>query len=303
MDATRISSSTGPASDAASVQPWHGHHGDHGRSRVDQDHDVDRGPGDRFTSSSQRAFGQDAEDAGLFSVSSVSFFSAAATFFLAQTSPSSASQASTASAAATSASVNPTTSAAAPAASVTPPTTTAPAASATSDAAAPTTTQVTHVTQPAVAVPASSAPTTSGSTAAQNSDSNSQNPLQALNNSLAALGLNQQEIQAFDQIASFIQAVSPTAFADLVNGLQTLAQQVTQAAAAPSTQSGSTAAASGTSSASDSASGDAGATATAVPATGSGTTSTGSGSAVSASNGQRRAGDKRKSGLQRRNAG
>jgi len=133
-------------------------------------------------------------------------------------------------------------------------------------------------------VVAPSTPTVGGSTTAPTADSNSQNPLQALNNSLAALGMNQQEIQAFDQIASFIQAVSPAAFADLVSGLHALAQEVTQAAAAaaaPSTQSDSTAAApSSTGSASDSAS----TSASAVPAASTGTTSTGTASAASASN-------------------
>jgi hypothetical protein len=256
VDATKVSSLAGPASNDTSIQPWQNHREWSRHSRVDADHDGNSGEGDRFTSSSQGGSGQDAQDAGLFTVSSVSFFSAAATFFLAQTS--SANQASTA-------------------------TTSAP--SATSDTTSPTSNevapaQVTPVTQPATVVAAPSSPV-SGSTAAPTADSNSQNPLQALNNSLAALGLSQQEIQAFDQIASFIQAVSPTAFADLVNGLQALAQQVTQAAAtaAPSTQSDSTAAApSSTESASDSAS------TSAVSAASTGTTSTGVASAASASN-------------------
>jgi hypothetical protein len=46
------------------------------------------------------------------------------------------------------------------------------------------------------------------------------------------LGLTQQQIQAFDQVASFINSVSPGAFSDLVNQLQSLAQEVSQGAAA-----------------------------------------------------------------------
>lgn len=278
VDTTRVSSLAGPASNDTSIQPWQSHHAWSRHSRVDADHDGDRGEGDRFTSSSQAGSGQDAQDAGLFTVSSVSFFSAAATFFLTQTSPSSAGQASTATTSAPSASSN---SAASTGAPVTPAVQSTTAAPATTADSAATSTAVTSVTQPTTSASVSSAPTVSSSTAAPAADSNTQNPLQALNNSLAALGLNQQEIQAFDQIASFIQAVSPAAFADLVNGLQALAQQVTQAAAtaAPSTQSDSTAATpSSAGSASDSAS------TSAVPAAISGTTSTGTASAASASN-------------------
>ncbi len=286
MDATRVSSLAGPASNDTSIQPWQNHHEWSRHSRVDADHDGDHGQGDRFTSSRQAGSGQDAEDAGLFTVSSVAFFSAAATFFLAQTSPSSG-QASTATASATSASPNSTASTGAPVTPVVQSTTAAPATGASSDATPTSTqvtpTQVTPVTQPVTVVAVPSTPTVSGSTAVPATDSNNQNPLQALNNSLAALGLSQQEIQAFDQIASFIQAVSPAAFADLVSGLQALAQQVTQAAtaAAPTTQSANTAATpSSTGSASDSAT----SSTSAVPAASTGTTSTGAATAGSASN-------------------
>jgi hypothetical protein len=282
VDATRVASLAGPASNDTSIQPWQSHHAWSRHSRVEAGHDGDPGQGDRFTSSSQRGSAQDAEDAGLFTVNSVSFFSAAATFFLAQTSPSSASQASTATTSAPSASSNSTASTSAPVTPVVQSATASPATSADSDA---TPAAATSVTQPTTSTAVSSTPAVSGSTAAPAADSNSQNPLQALNNSLAALGLNQQEIQAFDQIASFIQAISPAAFADLVNGLQALAQQVTQAAtaAAPSAQSDNTAATpSSTGSASDSA--NTGASATAVPAASTGTTSTGTASAAPASN-------------------
>jgi hypothetical protein len=282
VDATRVSSLAGPASNDTSIQPWQSHHAWSRHSRVDADRDGDHGEGDRFTSSRQGGSGQDAEDAGLFTVTSVSFFSAAATFFLAQTSPSPASQASTATTSAPSASSNSTASTSAPVTPVGQSTTASPATSADSDA---TPAVATSVTQPTTSTAVSSTPSVSGSTAAPAADSNGQNPLQALNNSLAALGLSQQEIQAFDQIASFIQAVSPAAFADLVNGLQALAQQATQLAsvAAPTTQSANTVATpSSTGSASDGA--NTGASTTAVPATTSGTTSTGTASAASASN-------------------
>jgi hypothetical protein len=82
------------------------------------------------------------------------------------------------------------------------------------------------------------------------------------------LGLNQQEIQAFDQIASFIQAVSPAAFADLVSGLQALAQQVTQAAATAVPSSGTTS--TGTASAASASNTSAAPAASATPASSSG---------------------------------
>jgi hypothetical protein len=78
-------------------------------------------------------------------------------------------------------------------------------------------------TAPVTTVPVTTAPvTTSGSS------SNTQDPLQALNSALQTLGLSQQQIQAFDQVANFIQSVSPAAFADLVQQFQALAQQSSQ---------------------------------------------------------------------------
>ena len=73
-----------------------------------------------------------------------------------------------------------------------------------------------------------SIPTTNDSATAVASDSSQpQDPFQALNQALASLGLNQQEIQAFDQVASLINAISPSAFSQIVNTLQQLAQQST----------------------------------------------------------------------------
>jgi hypothetical protein len=62
---------------------------------------------------------------------------------------------------------------------------------------------------------------------------------------LQSLGLSQQQIQAFDQVANLINALSPATFADLVSQLQTLAQQASQGVqsstvAAPSTDTAST---------------------------------------------------------------
>jgi hypothetical protein len=49
--------------------------------------------------------------------------------------------------------------------------------------------------------------------------------------------MNSQQIQAFDQVASLIETLSPTAFSDLVGQFQQLAQQFTQASpATPSSQ-------------------------------------------------------------------
>jgi hypothetical protein len=61
-----------------------------------------------------------------------------------------------------------------------------------------------------------------------------QNAVQALNTALTSLGLNQQEIQAFDQVANLINSFSPTAFSDLVSQFQQLAQRLMQATSATS---------------------------------------------------------------------
>ena len=55
-----------------------------------------------------------------------------------------------------------------------------------------------------------------------------------LNASLAALGLSQDEITVVDRVAQLIKDFNPAAFADIINQLQALAQaQAPQAAAAP----------------------------------------------------------------------
>lgn len=67
-----------------------------------------------------------------------------------------------------------------------------------------------------------------------------------LNASLAALGLSQDEITVVDRVARLIKDFNPAAFTDIINQLQALAQvQAPQAAAAaaPATNAGATAAA------------------------------------------------------------
>jgi hypothetical protein len=51
---------------------------------------------------------------------------------------------------------------------------------------------------------------------------------QNFNNALATLGLNQQEIRGFDQIVPLIHAADPAAALNLVQGIESLAQQVSQ---------------------------------------------------------------------------
>ena len=96
---------------------------------------------------------------------------------------------------------------------------------------------------PVSSTDSATAPSTTGSSA----PTSTTDPLQALNNALQSLGLTQQQIQAFDQVASFINSVSPGAFSDLVNQLQSLAQEVSQGAAAVGSDPASASAAASTS--------------------------------------------------------
>jgi len=59
-----------------------------------------------------------------------------------------------------------------------------------------------------------------------------QNQLQVFNQALAALGLNNNDILKLDQIATLVNAFSPTAFTDLINQFRALAQQAAQLSAA-----------------------------------------------------------------------
>ena len=205
--------------------------------RADHDSDEDsRGASEsRFTPSGAS---QSNESAGTYQVTQVQFFSAAALFLLAQTGASSSSQP--------------------PSAATSSATGTSQAGD--SGAAAPAQTAPTNLPVAPAAVPqAGSQPvtpatgTTTSATTPGASTSSTPDPLQAFNSALQSLGLNQQQIAAFDQVASFINSLSPAIFADLVSQLQTLAQQGLQgsqsatgvsgdSAAIPSSSAGSTAA-------------------------------------------------------------
>jgi len=104
------------------------------------------------------------------------------------------------------------------------PTTTAPAAA--------------TVSQQVSATPAAQA-----ATAAVSGSANTQNQLQTLNASLAALGLSNADIQQIDQIASQTKDYSPSAYTSLALQFEASAQQAAQpspahAAAAASTNAG-----------------------------------------------------------------
>jgi hypothetical protein len=171
---------------------------------------------DHFTPSA--ATDQDhatAQAAGLFRASQITFFSAAADFLLAQTAPQTANPPAPAQAL-------PTAAPAAQAVSAVPPrepliplgpvATTAPSSP---GAAAPTDAGsggATNALASATAAPGS------------NSTASGLSQLQALNNALASLGLNAQQLAQVDHIASLIQDFNPTAFLSLVHQLEVLAQ-------------------------------------------------------------------------------
>ena len=167
---------------------------------------------DQFTPSPQNGQAQSsAQDAGLFSVTQISFFSAAAEFLLGQ--------------------------ATAPAANQTTPGNSAGAA----NTPAPQNANANAVVapeavsqQPVVPItnftPAATAPAAT-STATSNLAA-TQQQLQTLNQALTALGLSQQDIQQLDRIASIINDFNPSAFTALAYQLEVLAQQVAPQAAA-----------------------------------------------------------------------
>jgi myosin heavy subunit len=175
--------------------------------------------GDQFTLSAQNA----AQAAGLFTVSQVTLFSAAAEALLAQAAAPPPNPANTT----------------APAANFS----AAPAAqesvAANSAAAAPAlaaaTALATSATANAAAANAAAAPVTTASVAQQ---------LQTLNSALVALGLSQADINKIDSVAGFINDFNPAAFTNLANQLETLAQPQTApqtAANAPATANASAA--------------------------------------------------------------
>ncbi len=167
--------------------------------RADRDSDQDSGGSSesQFTPSSA----QSNESAGTYQVSQVQFFSAAALFLLAQTGSSSPSQPPAA---------NPSTAAPTQVAPATLPAAPSDVPQAGSQPVTPATGTTASATTPGASTPST------------------QDTLQALNSVLQSLGLNDQQIKAFDQVASFINSLSPAVFADLVSQIQTLAQQVSQ---------------------------------------------------------------------------
>jgi hypothetical protein len=199
---------------------WHGHESGGDSERTSDSH---------FTPSGGNG-SNDHESAGTYQVTQVQMFSATAFALLAQFGPSAPAAPSTDSSSQSTPVSDSSTVAAAqtPAATwQTAPQTVDPAPSDTGTSAPDgSTTGVTAAVTPGVATGVTT--------------SNSQDPLSALNGELQTLGLSSQQIQAFDQIANFINSVSPAAFADLVNQFQALAQQSSQgqqSSVAPATSS------------------------------------------------------------------
>jgi hypothetical protein len=176
--------------------------------------------GDQFTPSAANQ-----QDAGLFKVNQISFFSAAADFLLAQTLPPQANLA----AAAAPANAAPT----APVAQTT--------VAAQNPAVAIAANPVVAAPVPAVntaqsnATPAAAAAVTPPpvATTAPAPANSTQSQLLALNTALYALGLNNTQLAQVDQVASLIQVFNPLAFTSLVYQLEALAQTSAQQAAAP----------------------------------------------------------------------
>jgi hypothetical protein len=165
---------------------------------------------DQFTPSPQNGQGQSsAHDAGLFSVTQVSFFSAAAEFLLGQATAPASNQTAAGNAAATANTPAPQNANA-----------NAVNTALTQQPLVPTTNFT-----PAATAPAATSTATSNLAATQQQ-------LQALNQALTALGLSQQDIQHLDRIASIINDFNPSAFTALAYQLEVLAQQIAPQAAA-----------------------------------------------------------------------
>ncbi len=177
-------------------------------SRVPRERENDHYSEDRFTPSKNQGPQPAAQDPGLFQPSHIEFFSATAIFFLAQFGTSQASQPAASN---SSASAAP-----APAATVAP-----------GPATAPNVPPTLAATTPSSAPTNTSGPLAGATTIPVAVMPSNQDPLQALNDALTKLGLSNEAIQAFDQIASFLQSFSQAAFTALVSQLQALAQQAT----------------------------------------------------------------------------
>jgi hypothetical protein len=91
--------------------------------------------------------------------------------------------------------------------------------------------------QQVAATPAAQAATDAGG-----ATTNVQGQVQALNTALAALGLSNYDIEQIDRIAAVIQNFNPSAYTDLVNQFQELAQELTQQSAVTAAANASTAA-------------------------------------------------------------
>ena len=189
---------------------------------------VPNGNADAFVPSAQNG----AAEAGIFQVTQVSLFSAAADLLLAQPktvgAPNAANNANAGGTGAASATAlaalnaNPGTGGIAAAGS-------ANAAVAPANATANATTNIT----PAATAPATPAVTNTGTTNASTAQG-AQVQLADLNASLAALGLSQDEITVVDRVAQLVKDFNPAAFTDIINQLQAVAQaQAPQAAATP----------------------------------------------------------------------
>lgn len=178
---------------------------------------------DQFTPSPQNGLAQNtAQDAGLFSVTQVSFFSAAAQFLLGQNTAPPSDQ--------TAAAIPAT--AANPATPQNTNTDIAPAQAALTPAATNGTNAANTAVVQQPVVPITAATTTTAATA---NPALTQQQLQTLNQALAALGLSQQDIQQVDRIATIINDFNPSAFSALAYQLEELAQQATPQAAATAT--------------------------------------------------------------------
>jgi hypothetical protein len=156
---------------------------------------------DRFTPSAHNAPAQaTAQAAGLFTVSQFTLFTAAADFLLAHNATPQANRANRP----------------APAANVVPSAVPQKAVAASAPAPAA---QTTLAANSAGVVPTGAAAI--------------QDQLQALNNALAALGLDHADILVIDRVASRLQDFNPTAFTSLVYQLEALARNAAQQAQAP----------------------------------------------------------------------
>jgi hypothetical protein len=163
----------------------------------DNDQDKQVKTEDQFTPSAKNTpASTTAQEAGLFSVTQFTLFSAAADFLLAQT----ATPAATTAKLQTSNATAQTT------------------AEANTNTSVPTTTQTAATTSPA----------TTAAITTTNTTPSTQEQLQSLNASLAALGLSRADITVIDRVASLIKDFNPTAFTDLVHQLEALARAATQ---------------------------------------------------------------------------